>query len=325
MSRVRSFQVLISLLLNSAAYLHGQNAQIPQQLVDSTFRPSVSEPAYTRGGPIVAIDEAHSNFHTASGQYKPFADLLRSDGYLVTAFRERFSLPALAGINVLVVSNALAAVSASDRSLPAFSESECDAVLEWVRGGGALLLIADHAPFGSAAENLSKRLGITMGKGFAFERSDAGITTQLTFSRTNGLLGSHAILRGRNATENITTVTSFTGQSLGVPDGATVLMHLSSTAREARNRKDVDVEEMARRNAAPTFGSTSTPVAGRAQGVAMVIGKGRVVVLGEAGMLSAQVIRFADGKEMKFGMNVPGNDNQQFALNVLHWLSGLLN
>jgi hypothetical protein len=24
------------------------------------------------------------------------------------------------------------------------------------------------------------------------------------------------------------------------------------------------------------------------------------------------------------GMNVPGNDNKQYALNVMHWLSGLL-
>ena len=60
---------------------------------------------------------------------------------------------------------------------------------------------------------------------------------------------------------------------------------------------------------------------------AMTFGKGRVVVLGEAALFSAQIIRFADGnqqRETKFGMNVPGNDDRQFALNVLHWLSGLL-
>jgi hypothetical protein len=53
----------------------------------------------------------------------------------------------------------------------------------------------------------------------------------------------------------------------------------------------------------------------------MTFGKGRVVVLGEAGMLSAQMIRYPDGREMRFGMNMPGNDNRQFALNVAHWLS----
>ncbi len=29
-------------------------------------------------------------------------------------------------------------------------------------------------------------------------------------------------------------------------------------------------------------------------------------------------------RETRFGMNVPGNDDRQFALNALHWLSGLL-
>ncbi len=37
-------------------------------------------------------------------------------------------------------------------------------------------------------------------------------------------------------------------------------------------------------------------------------------------MLTAQFS--ADGH--KFGMNVPGIDNRQYMLNVVHWLSGLL-
>src|SRR4030095_14812120 len=49
-----------------------------QQVIDETFRVSLDKPAYTRG-PTVAIDEAHDNFHTAGGQYKPFADLLIAD------------------------------------------------------------------------------------------------------------------------------------------------------------------------------------------------------------------------------------------------------
>jgi hypothetical protein len=34
-------------------------------------------------GPIVGIDEAHNNFHAASGRYLTFAKLLREDGYVV--------------------------------------------------------------------------------------------------------------------------------------------------------------------------------------------------------------------------------------------------
>jgi hypothetical protein len=45
------------------------------------------------------------------------------------------------------------------------------------------------------------------------------------------------------------------------------------------------------------------------------------VVLGEAAMMSAQL---AGPQKMKFGMNRPGIDNRQLALNIMHWLSGLL-
>ena len=50
-------------------------------------------------------------------------------------------------------------------------------------------------------------------------------------------------------------------------------------------------------------------------------GGGRVVILGEAAMLSAQV---GGPNQTKFGMNYPGIDNRQLALNIMHWLSGLL-
>jgi hypothetical protein len=59
----------------------------------------------------------------------------------------------------------------------------------------------------------------------------------------------------------------------------------------------------------------------------MTFGKGRLVVLGEAALFSAQIITLPNGDRQvtfKAGMNAPGNDNRQFALNVLHWLSGLL-
>jgi hypothetical protein len=194
-----------------------------------------------------------------------------------------------------------------------------------------LLLIADHAPCGNAADSLARRFGITMGKGWVFDReSIGGITTQLDFSRQNGLLGKHSIIAGRNATERVTMVRAFTGQSLTVPNGATILMKLSTTARDAATPADMDAEDTAIRNtdsAKQVYGSRSTSAAGRAQGLAMQFGKGRLVVLGEAALLSAQVIRNAGppSHDMKIGMNTSGNDDRQFSLNIFHWLSGLLN
>jgi hypothetical protein len=52
------------------------------------------------------------------------------------------------------------------------------------------------------------------------------------------------------------------------------------------------------------------------------VGSGKVVVLGEADMLSALL---GDPPEKEpIGMNYPGVDNKQLTLNIMHWLSGLL-
>ncbi len=47
---------------------------VAQQVADPDFDTSVARPAYPPGGPVVVLDEAHANFHTADGRYKPFAD-----------------------------------------------------------------------------------------------------------------------------------------------------------------------------------------------------------------------------------------------------------
>src|SRR4030095_14420094 len=82
--------------------LAGTRLAAQQQIVDPDFKASVERPSYARGGPTVAIDEAHSNFHTAGGQYKPFADLLTADGYRVIALNRKFDDRDLAGMCVLV-------------------------------------------------------------------------------------------------------------------------------------------------------------------------------------------------------------------------------
>jgi hypothetical protein len=74
-------------------------------------------------------------------------------------------------------------------------------------------------------------------------------------------------------------------------------------------------------DAMPGVNTNPISAAGRSQGIVIKSGKGRVVVLGEAAMLSAQL---AGPNKNPFGMNRPGIDNRQFALNLMHWLSGML-
>ncbi|MEP7270277.1 MAG: DUF4350 domain-containing protein [Acidobacteriota bacterium] len=323
-SRFKLLQVSCIVFLLSPAIL-------AQQMPDTTFDTRVEKAAYSRNHPTVVIDEAHSNFHTAEGRYKPFADLLKNDGYQIVRGTAPFQKGSLKGVDILVISNASAADATDDSSARAFTEAECDIVRDWVRGGGSLLLIADHTPFGTAAENLASRFGISMGKGFVFDYANSEASPAvLRFSNENSLLGTHAILRGRDSSEEIKRVVAFTGQSLGAPAGASALLKLGGTAYESPTRSELQAvlgpqNPIERR--AENIAAHSSPVAGRSQGLAMTFGKGRLVAFGEAAMFSAQVFK-AQGpngeQEFKMGMNVPGNDDRQLALNVLHWLSGLL-
>jgi hypothetical protein len=297
--RIISTSLLLLLLIVPAA---------SQQQADLTFDTSIKNPAYTTTHPKVLFDEAHFNFHTASGRYKPFADLVTNDGYRVTPNKEKFSRQSLQDFDVLVIANAGASqADAADRSRPAFTDEECDAVRDWVNSGGALLLIADHAPAGAAAAIMGSRFGVDMSKGFTadpvnYERVVLNVSW-IRFSRAQRNLGDHPITRGRTPNERVNSVLSFTGQSLKGPKDSTALLKLSDKAYDV---DDPGNPERAR----------IVSAAGRAQALALPFGKGRVVVFGEAAMLTAQ--------NQNFGLNYPGTDDRQLVLNVMHWLTGLL-
>ena len=299
------YRIALSVLLLLLA-----SSLIAQQIADPNFKPVVARPAYTKSFPRVLFDEAHNNAHTAVGSFKPFADLIADDGYHVVRNHKTFNKETLDTFKVLVIANALGAEDADEEGADksAFTEEECDVVRDWVRGGGALLLLADQAPFGSAAQNLAKRFEVDMSKGLTRDpancEKDSGIETFIVYSRENKLLPDHPITQGRSDAEKVSRVIAFSGQSLKGPDGSAVFLKLADSA--------VDM--------IPPHGK-EVSAAGRAQGIAFKFGKGRVVVLGEAAMLSAQI---AGSDKRPVGMNYPDIDNQQLALNIMHWLSGLL-
>ncbi len=286
------------------------------QRADRAFDARVAQPAYTGRHPVVLFDEGHYNAHSVGRNFAPFAKLLGNDGYELRKGRERLTPAGLAGIDVLVIVNAaggsnpklfgfnLVPLRKGSREAPAFTADEIETVRRWVEGGGSLLLVADHYPFGSAAAALASAFGVTMHAGIAeapeyADPSDAG---SIAFSRRNALLADSAIANGRGPAERVERVLSFTGQSLDAPN-AIPLLALPPNAVEF----------------VPPPPDFKKQPAGKLQGAALQFGRGRVVVLGEAGMLTAQV---SEGH--RFGMNVAGTDNRQFVLNVMHWLSRLL-
>jgi hypothetical protein len=310
----------LSAILIAALVLSRPRAGAAQQeqLSDPTFDPSIAHPAYATGtGPRVALDEAHHDFHTAGGRYKAFADLLARDGYRVAPNRVPFTSRALHAYDVLVIANALGAPDPGDTAAAsdAFTLAERRAVAAWVRDGGALLLISDHHPAGAAAMRLAAELGVRMSDATVVDTAaghhlDGYVETNLEFTRANGLLGRHPITTGRDSSERIERIVAFGGQSLKGPPGATCLLVLGAGAFEVR----------------PPSREHLTP-AGDCMALAFPFGRGRVVVTGEAAMLSAQLLSEPgpDGATTHpWGMNFPGLDNRQLALNVVRWLAGAL-
>ncbi|MGA2260847.1 MAG: DUF4350 domain-containing protein, partial [Acidobacteriota bacterium] len=259
---------------------------------------------------------------------KPFADLMQNDGYLIIPNKKTFAADVLTGYDILVIANALGLRGTIQQLLniahlegkidltrSAFSQSECDAVQEWVKRGGSLLLISDHAPAGAAAGQLSSRFGVGMTNWYAEDQepNHDPVTKSwafLMFSRQNGLLLDHPITRGRREPEQINRVITFTGQSLKPPPGSISFLKLSPTAREYPTRRSPD--------------NAFRPAGNLAQGVALEYFKGRVVVLGEAAVLTSQIAR-TPVRTFHFGMGWPDCDDRQLALNIMHWLSRLLN
>ena len=297
--------------------LDGTVQQPKPQEANREFNSRVSAPTYPKRHPKVLFDEAHNNTDTSNGRYQPFAELITSDGYTVIPNREKFSKPRLKDYEVLVIVNA--AGSQEQRAASAFTEEECDAVRDWVSSGGALLLISDHLPYSAAASELSKRFDVVFTNGFTVDRfkynKESEDQTELVFDRSDGLLGEHPITRGRYPSERINRVITFSGTSVKGPTGSVAFLKLADTALDILppDRKQTSPED-----APPDHQEVSA--AGRAQGVALELGKGRMVVISEAAALTAQVA----SRGFRFGMNVPGIDNRQLALNIMHWLSGAL-
>jgi hypothetical protein len=288
------------------------------QTADAGFDPTVARPAATAHAIRVLVDEAHDNFHTADGRYRPFAELLRADGFTVERGLSPFTRDVLAGYDLLVIANA----GPPDRETPgsAFTPGEVTAVESWVRDGGSLLLIADHAPFGIAARALAGAFGVVLHDDHLRdpEHADDALASPyvLVFERTEGLIADHPITRGRGPDEAVHRVVTFGGQALEAPPGATRLLRLAKTAEIV---DDPDRGEEAQVRSAD----------GMAQAVALEHGRGRIAVLGEAAVFTSQVIRGETAEsmgrtELRIGMSRKDTDNRRLALNTVRWLAELL-
>jgi len=280
-----------------------------QQLGESNFTPKNKTRTFAQAqAPIVLLDEAHHNFHTMDGRYRPFVNILKSDGYLVKKNKKLFTKESLAHADILVISNALNEQNVKNWSLPnysAFSRNEIEAVYQWVKDGGSLFLIADHMPFPKAAEDMAATFGFQFNNGYA---RDLNNKKQL-FKKSSSTLAAHPILKGTGVNKPIKYVKAFTGQAFLSPPNAKPLLIFGDSA----------TSRMPKRSWKFLDNTPEISVKGWHQGATLEFDKGRVVVFGEAAMFTAQV----SGKaKRKMGVIANGAEhNEQFLLNIMLWLS----
>ena len=298
-----------------------------QQVPDDSYNPPIANPAYAQNsGPVVAIDEAHYNFHTmesSPARFRPFATLLKRDGYRVRPSTSQFSAQSLQGVDILVIANPRAQSTAAqdpDYRLPtpsAFTDAEIEAVRTWVHNGGSLWLVADHMPWPGATEKLAAAFGIRTLNGYAMNEKVQDPDFYFRRSNSPELLTNHPITNGRTSTESVNKIVSFTGSAFQIDADRNAQPLLVFGP-------DV-VSIMATRAWTWNSSTPRIPVGGGPQGAVMRAGQGRVAVFGEAAMFTAQKQRLQDGTWRRMGMNAPyAEQNYKFVLNVSHWLSGLL-
>ncbi|WP_440055448.1 DUF4350 domain-containing protein [Pseudoalteromonas sp. T1lg65] len=293
------------------------------QDADPTFIPKNTLKSFSKeNSPVVLVDEAHHNFLTASGRYKPFSQVLKSDGYTVRSTTSYLTLEHLKNADILVIANALDK-NRSDWNPPftnAFNDEEVSNIKKWLHQGGSLFLVADHTPFPKVIENLTSELG------FVFSNGHVG---HAMFHTDNNTLGAHEITLRESKptssyyaptslvsmTENqsqflgITQVRSFGGSAFKPPKEATSLLTLGQSAVSILPEVPFEV----------TADTPRVSVASWSQGAVMRLGKGRVAVFAEGMMFSSQL----DTKTgNKIGLVSAGAEqNERFLLNVMAWLA----
>jgi hypothetical protein len=136
-----------------------------------------------------------------------------------------------------------------------------------------------------------------------------------------GTLVPHPIVRGRRPRERIDWIVAFGGQAfIASNDWSPISVY--GPGAVALIPLDLNFEGF-RWGDGPRI-----PVGGWLHAATRTLDRGRVVVLGEGGMCTAQYDDLEgeiDGPLMPYGINAPyAPQNGQFCLNVVRWLSGLL-
>lgn len=279
---------------------------------DLNFHPKAKFKTFTHYSPTLCFDEGHHNLSVENGFYKPVLELLESDGYQVIHHQGAFTSESLIHCHIVYSSAVLPLPTIEEskkiKNPSAFTDQEINNLYSWVIQGGSLIVMTDHKPMGTAAGPLLKKFGIYGSdtnvknpKYPIYPFKDDGI-----FKLDRSLMNTHSpIIEGRTSSEKLNQIFFFYGQALKGPSEADLFLQTGPDAKFGEEDST----------------NTHEPASFPAAALALKIQQGRLVVFGDGTVFTSKI----DLKNNEpTGINRPGSDNVQMALNVFHWLSGLL-
>ena len=166
----------------------------------------------------------------------------------------------------------------------------------------------DHHQFAGAAEELAKEFGIILYNGHA--QSMDTIRYQVYFHRADKTLSSNVITNGRDVTEKIDSIITFSGSAMKLSYDASPIITFDDSwfqwlPETAWDFNNIEPES----------------ISGFSQGALMKFGKGKIVIFADANMFSAQDTDW--GGRMGF-IDPNAKYNHKLLLNIVHYLDGLL-
>ena len=311
--------MLRALIIGSLAAMGGlgtTTVTAQDQRADPGFDTKVAAPAYTSRHPAVLFDEAHRNFHTAGGLYKPFADLIGHDGYRVESNKKPLARELLGGYEILIIANAEGAKEERPRTRPAPAKAVdvADAAVEdeerqvEVEGEGQLVTLADvpgppgvegetPRPAGPACRDAECKVVASWVKSggsllLITDMNHWGAAARNLADRFGVEMSQGVTIDPKNSVAGKPAWLIFTGQN-GLLGDHPITSGRDPSERINRVATYVGQSLLGPPGSVPFLRLSGTAIdrnpdgtrvgeAGRCQGLALTHGKGRVVVLGEA-------------------------------------------
>ena len=241
-------------------------------------------------GKVIVVDEGHGNRHglgttETPGTLRWIVAAAEDSGVTVRGLYGPARPEALSRASLLIAAGATSA----------FTDSEIASIVEWVRGGGSLLLLTDHPPFSGSTASLTAAFGVgtTLDVVVDPQMADPRMPQSARIRFAGDAIAAHDITKG------VRCVVTYGGQVLwrAAPETA-ALLRLSPAARLADGR------------------ATRTGDAALAQLISFAFGRGRVVVSGETALFTSQ----RKSRGVPIGVGDRACDNERLAVNTMRWL-----